>query len=227
MTDLRGNAITELRNYGEPGYAVKTIAFAQQKGGVGKSTLAINTAVELSRRKHSVSLIDADQQGTVTKWKERRHAEQPTVINGDGVNLLSVLDDLESKGTDFALLDLPGRQSSLVNLGMQAADFIIIPARPLDVDVEASVETVRAARRLGKPYAFALAIIQAGSSRTKEFAESLREKGQPVLPAFVATRMSFPDAIMEGLGVVEFEPKGKAAAEIVAFTNAVLESINR
>ncbi len=69
----------------------KIIALAQQKGGVGKSTLAIHMAVELTARNRLVAIIDLDPQGTVTNWKRRRAKDWPQVIAGEPAKLGTIL----------------------------------------------------------------------------------------------------------------------------------------
>jgi chromosome partitioning protein len=202
---------------------VKVIALAQQKGGVGKSTLAIHMAVELVHRKKVVAIIDLDPQASVAKWANRREAVQPIVVASENAQLGKHLAKFKDEGFDFVILDLPGRRAPAVTDGIKVADLVIIPARPLDMDIEASGETLGTVQRLRKKYAFVMSIAPAQGARTKDFATALEAHGHTVLPVFVIERLALPDAIAEGLGVVEYQPKGKAAIEIAAFTDAVLE----
>lgn len=204
------------------------IALAQQKGGVGKSTLAIHMAVELAQRGRRVAIIDMDPQGTVTKWAKRRDRAArpwPIVSTSGPTQLESELSALSEM--HFVFLDTPGKRAADVNLGMRAADLIIIPARPLDIDIEASAETLAAAQRLKKAYAFAMTAAPPGGRRASEFAALISAKGFPVIPAVITERLAYPDAISEGLGISEWEPNGKAAAEISVFTTAVLKGLRK
>lgn len=205
----------------------RIIALAQQKGGVGKSTLAIHMAVEIDvRRDKNVLIVDMDPQGTVTKWRERREAlgkHDPSVIRADAGNLEKAI---ASAGQfEFILLDLPGRRGEDMLAGMRKADFIIVPSRPLDIDIEASGETIAAAQRLGKPYAFAMTVVPPDGRRAQEYKSAIKARGYPVLSAVVGQRLSYPDAIAMGLGVAESEPKSKAALEMSDFTTAVLKGM--
>jgi chromosome partitioning protein len=201
----------------------RVIALAQQKGGVGKSTLAIHMAVELTQRSRRVAIVDLDPQGTVTKWRTRRTADWPQVVAVDTVRLAAVMEAL--KDMDFIFLDLPGRRGPDVTAGLRAADMILVPARPLDIDIEASGETIASAQRMKKPYAFAMTAAPFSGKRAQDFIHMIQDRGYPVVPVFVSERFAYPDAINAGLGVSEFEPNGKAAAEISVFTTAVLKGM--
>jgi cellulose biosynthesis protein BcsQ len=77
----------------------------------------------------------------------------PLVRSADAVSLTKTLGDLEAQGYEWVFLDLPGRSAPISGAGMVAADMILIPARPADVDIEASIATVRTAKRANKKYA--------------------------------------------------------------------------
>lgn len=201
----------------------RIIALAQQKGGVGKSTLAIHMAVELTVRGKSVAILDLDPQGTVTKWRARRSVEWPIVARSDAAGLDKVMKALPA--LDFIFLDLPGRRGPDMLAGMRIADFILVPARPLGIDIEASGETIAAAQRMNKPYAFVMTVVPPDGRRATEFTKLISERGLPVLPAVIGQRLAYPDAIAEGLGVAEYEPNGRAAAEMAAFTQAVVRGM--
>jgi chromosome partitioning protein len=177
----------------------------------------------LVKRGKRVTILDIDPQGTVMKWRKRRERIWPAVSASDAVRLPQALAGL--RDMDFILLDLPGRSGPDMTAGMRLADMILVPSRPLDIDIEASGETVAAAQRLGKTYAFAMTVAPPTGRRTKEFSDMLRARGYPVVPASITERLAYPDAISEGLGVAEYEPNGKAAAEISAFTAEILKGM--
>jgi hypothetical protein len=91
------------------------------------------------------AIIDMDsEQGTAKKWGARRNGlDSPTVRTADIIGLPKVLSELEAEGYDWAFLDLPGRSAPISGAGLAASDMVIIPCRPLDVDIEASITTVR------------------------------------------------------------------------------------
>jgi chromosome partitioning protein len=201
------------------------IALAQQKGGVGKSTLAIHMSVELSRRGKRVAIVDLDPQGTVMKWRTRREAPDPLVVTSEITTLKKRIEEL---GTcDFIVLDLPGRRGPDVTSGLRMSDMILVPSRPLDIDIEASGETIATCQRLGKRYAFVMTVVPPAGKRAHDFTDGMTARGYPVIPAIIMDRLDYPDAISEGLGVTEFRPNGKAAAEIAVFATAVMKEMQK
>jgi chromosome partitioning protein len=115
----------------------------------------------------------------------------------------------------WVFLDLPGRSAPIASAGLAAADIIIIPCRPHDVDIEASVPTVQAARRANKSYAYLMSIIapQQDKKRAQQVAGTLKALGHMVLPDFIIQRVGVPDAIAIGSSAVEEQPSGESAKE--------------
>lgn len=202
----------------------KIIALAQQKGGVGKSTLAIHIAVELTQRQRVVAIVDMDPQGTVWKWRSRRKAEWPKVAVSNVMRLSETVEDL-SRSCEFILLDLPGRRGPDVTAGLRLANVILVPARPLDIDIEASGDTIAAAQRLGKAYAFVMTAVPPGSRRVEDYISSIRARGFPAISSFIVERIDYPDAIASGMGISEYRPGSKAGAEMSVFTTEILKGL--
>jgi chromosome partitioning protein len=141
------------------------IAIGQQKGGVGKSSLAINLACQAVASGKMGAVVDMDaEQGTTARWGKRRSPAEPLVIMADARTLSNELAKLPSAGAEWAFLDLPGRSAPIATAGMRAADFVLIPCRPVDVDIEASITTVQGIVRAGKAYAYLMNIVPQGSA---------------------------------------------------------------
>ena len=100
----------------------------------------------LSAFRETAVIIDIDiDQGTALKWGKRRNGEPPLVEGADVNSLPRVLKKFQDAGTQWAFVDLPGRSAPVAGAGLMASDLIIVPRRPLDVDIDASVTTIRAA----------------------------------------------------------------------------------
>ena len=89
---------------------MRIIAFASQKGGVGKTTLAGHLAVEAERRGAGpVALLDTDPQGSLASWWNVRKAETPLFVRGELANLKDQLAELEAAGVGLVIIDTPPR----------------------------------------------------------------------------------------------------------------------
>jgi chromosome partitioning protein len=200
---------------------MKIVAMGMQKGGVSKSTVAIHLACSAEKAGQRAAVIDMDsEQGTAVKWGARRKDRPggPVVLASDVQKLTSDLSRLKADGIEWAFLDLPGRNAPMASAGLSAADYVLVPLRPLDVDLEASIDTVRAIKRAGKRYAYQLSICppQVNASRARKFAAVLRDAGHPVSPVTIIQRIAVPDAVAQGSCVGEIEPEGASAAEFAA-----------
>jgi chromosome partitioning protein len=194
---------------------MKAIAVAQQKGGVGKSTVAIHLAEEASRDGLTAFILELDKQGTASTWGERRGAgNPPDVMKIESGSLAQHLRALRGLSVDLVILDLPGAHSPAVTPAIKAADLVLIPSRPNEVDITASAETLSAAHRLEKPYAYVLTFTEPTGGKTKEARTALIEAGHPVAEGEISRRQVFVDAVASGQTAFEIEPKGKGAAEI-------------
>ncbi len=124
------------------------IVVANPKGGVGKSTLAINVAGCLARAGHRVMLGDVDRQQSSRQWLALRPAAARPI---DGWDVAA--DDIvrPPKGTTHVVLDTPaGLHGKRLDAVMKIADQLLIPLQPSLFDIQAThpfVQELRAHRR--------------------------------------------------------------------------------
>ena len=193
---------------------MKVLALVTQKGGTGKSSLAVSIAVAAQERGLRVYVVDLDRQGTAKNWFERREAETPEVATIDPTKLTAAVAALTKQRYDLAILDTPGVDTPATAAAMQAADLCLIPARPSVADIEAARPTVHSLTRLGKSFSFVLNQCPAGRSvRTSDAFRALQLSGA-VCGVTLAMRADHLDALAQGLGVTERDPTGKAAGEV-------------
>src|SRR5215207_5426292 len=192
---------------------MKVLALATQKGGTGKSSLAVSLAVAAQERGLKVYVVDLDPQATARKWFERREAEGPEVSTIDPSRLTAGLSALARKGFDL-VIDTPGVDAPATTAAMHAADLCLVPARPSVADIEAARPTIRTLSALGKPFLFVLNQCPPGRSiRTLDAYRALLLMGA-VAGVTLAMRADHLDALAQGLGVTERDPSGKAAGEV-------------
>jgi chromosome partitioning protein len=201
------------------------LALVTQKGGSGKSTLAVGLAVAAMENSRRVALVEADPQGTIWRWKERRGEAYPRVDRvSDPAYIEPVLARLEAEGIWLTIIDTAATNNAAALRAIARSDLCLIPARPSPADIEASVPTLIAIRRLKRRFAFVLNQTPARGGRLSEAATSLNSLGHLALP-YMVQRNDHQDALGAGLGVTEYAREGKASEEIVALWRWVLKRL--
>lgn len=210
-----------------------TIALAGQKGGSGKSTVALSLAAECLARGFRVLLVDADAQGTARTWgavaNEAGHAAPTVVSMGADLHKPGQLPAL-AKGFDLVVIDCPPRHAEVQRAALAVADLALLPSGPSAHDAWAlaeSVELVVAAQRL-RPELKAAAMVTrkvAGTSIGASAREALAGVGVPLLKTELGFRVAYQEAPAAGLGVAQYAPTSEAAAEVRAMTTEVLELV--
>lgn len=208
------------------------LAVANLKGGVGKSTVALNLAATLHHAKHRVLLVDTDQQGTCRSWAavaSEAERDGPPVVAVDGRSLRRDLDRV-SERFEVVVLDTSPRLGAEVRAAMIVADLVLLPVVPGAADVWALRETLavmeearglRPELRAGVVLNRASRTTLTGVTRT-----ALEELEVPVLGA-LGDRVAFGEAIAQGLGVVTYAPASKAAGEVEELMRAVLKAVDQ
>jgi chromosome partitioning protein len=195
---------------------MKTLAFLSQKGGAGKTTLAVHTAVAAEEVGLRVVLIDTDPQRSATAWSDARQAPSPLVAPTSVSELERVLAAAREDKMDLAIVDAAPHAAPDATRIARLASLVAIPCRPSAFDlaaVEGAVRIVRAAD------AKAVLILSACPFRAPEIAEAreaLCSYGLPVSPREITDRRAFARAVATGEAVTEFDTDGRAAGEIRA-----------
>jgi len=206
------------------------IALAGQKGGSGKTTVAIAVAAELFFRKRKILLVDADPQGSVRTWgavAAEAGRETPTIV-AMGANLwqpgqLPAL----AGGYEHTVVDCPPRHGDIQRAAMMVSDLVVIPCSPSAVDawaVAESVELINEARKV-KPELQAMVLITRKVARTtigKQARDALQAAGLPILSTELGFRVPYQEAPAAGLGIAQYAPKDPAATEVRALVEELL-----
>ncbi len=195
---------------------MKIVAIISQKGGAGKTTLAVHLATVAAAAKHSVAVIDLDPQGTATSWGDRRMADVPEVVSGQAVRLPALIKTAAQNGADFLILDTAPNADQTASLACRAADLVLIPCRPSTFDLEAIETTLLLTKAAATPAYVVLNAVPPRSSIGKEASDGLIARGAKVAPHQLTHRAAFTHGVIDGRSAQEFEPKGKAAEEIAA-----------
>jgi chromosome partitioning protein len=207
---------------------MRTIALVTQKGGCGKSTLALSLAVAAHGPRCKTLILDTDPQHTLFDWWHDREASTPDCVElQDSQQISQAITAANSQGFDLVFIDTPGRDDPINARVISVADFCLIPCRPAMADMRAQRPTVDVVKRLEKAGGFVLMQTPARGPRFREAQRGLGVYGLPVAPTSIVHRQSYNDAYAIGMGVTEFEPDGKASQEIAALWQWVETKIGK
>jgi chromosome partitioning protein len=209
------------------------IGVLNQKGGVGKTTVAINLASTLAKSGLRILLVDADPQASAMAWSSTREIEPlfPVV----GMAKPSLHRDLPRLAADYdvTIVDGAPRVNDLGRSAILASDLVLIPVQPSPYDVWAAADTVqlfREARQIKESLRAAF-VVNRRIARTaigRDAAAALaRFDDIPVLSAALSQRIIYAESAAKGLSVIEAAPSGEAAREMDDLAKQVLGAKER
>lgn len=196
-----------------------TVALVGQKGGTGKTTIALGLAVAAAQDGHIVAVIDLDPQATASKWKDRRAEDNPAVISAQASRLKPALDAARENGVEFAIIDSAGRSDDSAMAAARAADMILVPTRTSIVELE-TLPQVSDLLRIADSARRAFVVLNglhpsAGSAGIVEAKQVLeRLYGFRPCPVHLCQRSAYSEAMVSGSTPQERDPEGKAGQEL-------------
>jgi chromosome partitioning protein len=211
----------------ETSQPMKTIAILSQKGGSGKTTLALHLAVAATEAGKAAVVMDLDPQASATTWHAARkragYSDQPLVQPTHPAQIEAVLEACRAQGVDLVLIDTPPQSDNLATQAAQLADLVLITCKPSVMDLRAIQSTLRLTQIAGVDPYIVLTQIEPHGTRHAEAADTLKRLAVSVLPIGAGKRVAYMDALTDGQTATEFEPTGKAAEE----TRALLAEVMR
>ena len=209
----------------------KVITVAQQKGGAGKTSVAIHLAVALIGRDKSVGMIDLDPQESLSAWFKLRKEtygknKDLALKSAAGWKAQSEIDKMK-KDMDYIVIDSPPHAETSARLAIRAADLVVVPLQLSPMDVWASEPTLD---MIHKEKTKALVVMNRVPPRGR-LAEELRQKLEadelPLAKTTLGNRMAFAASLMEGLGITEHAPRSTAGQEMDALVAEILARLKK
>lgn len=211
------------------------ISFLNQKGGVGKTTLSIHIAANLSLLKYRVLLVDADVQGSAFDWAAIRKTDP--IFNIVGLHKPILHKELKSlsKGYDFVIIDGPPRVYDVARSAIVSSDLVLIPIQPSPYDVWAAKEVIDLIEEVSTPISeikkiertFVINRKISNTAIGRDVIDALEQYKTPVLSSHICQRISYAESAAEGLTVMEDNKDQLAIKEINALTNEIIEKFYR
>ena len=203
------------------------LAFLNQKGGVGKSTLSTNAADYLHRHGGRVLLIDADPQGTASAWAALRNDLPFPVMQLARTNMSQEILSLAANYS-HVVIDGPPRAEALSRAVIIASDLVVMPVEASGASDWASQVTVRQIQEAQqyKETLKSVFLVSRAIPNTvigRSIREHMTDHGIPLLRASVANRVPFAEALTMGRTIFEWSPGSVAAREFSIFMQELEE----
>lgn len=197
---------------------MKTVAILSQKGGAGKTTLALHLATASEAAGRSTVVIDLDPQASAAGWKDSRQQESPVVVSLPHTRLPQGLEAARNGGAKLVVIDTAPHSEAAALAAARAADLVLIPCRPGILDLRAISSTAEMVKMAGKK---AFVVLNAMPPRATQLLADAKAAvevhGLDVAPVVLQQRAAFAHALTAGATAPEYEPEGKATEEIAAF----------
>lgn len=207
------------------------ISVVNTKGGVGKSTVAINLAEAFARDGFDTLLVDTDPHGTAMEWGARRENPSPRLNVISVTNSRSLMNDYESLGSRYDMLIVDGTPhlEQMLTVTVAVAGLAIIPINPSPNDIWKLGPLVDEAQRIQQKREDLLLrfLINNHVPRTRlsrEVEAALEPYGIPPMHARLGTRMDYRDSLASGVGALAYN-NPKATEEILAMLGEVKQLI--
>ncbi len=202
------------------------IALVSQKGGVGKSSIAIHLATAMQAAGRETVVIDLDPQTSASEWKDARKDATPYVMAVPASRLVVTIDSVRQGGAEVVILDTAPHAEGTALDAARAADLVLVPCHPSIMDLRAMRKTADLLGYVKKPTYAILNEVPAQGTVADDAERAIVEQfGMQVSPVRIGQRVAFNRCLLTGQTAQEYEPDGKAAQEVQALVQWVSETV--
>jgi chromosome partitioning protein len=211
----------------------RTITIAQQKGGSGKTTLAVTLATALLARGQRVALLDTDPQGSLGRWFMARrtlpgHTDE--ALEFSTASAWGVAYEVEklARSADVVIVDTPPKADADLRPALRAADLVLVPVATSQVDLWATEGVLDLCRRESRPAAIVMTRARPGTRLGDAVSAAARDMDAELLDTPLGNRIAYAETLGLGLGAAEGgRVTAPLRAEVAALTEAVMAVLNR
>ncbi|MGQ7829006.1 AAA family ATPase [Altererythrobacter sp. Z27] len=195
-----------------------TIAIVSQKGGSGKTTLALHLAASATLAKKPACVIDTDPQATAAAWSDWRGDYFPLVVTSPPARLAKTIERAHQQDEiKIVVIDTPPHAEAAMREAIKAADLVLIPSRPRAFDLHALEAVAEMVEFAGKPAFVVFNAVPSGATRQiAEATEVAKAHGLKTCPIHFGERADFHRSSAKGEVAAEIDAEGKAAGEAAA-----------
>ena len=208
----------------------KVIAFSNQKGGSGKSTLSANLAVLWSNSGYKVAVIDADPQKRLTYWLSERkkyYGADDIGINSYNFDIRSLAEEVKKikRKYDFIIIDSPPAITFETLQIIKASNGVFVPVQPSPLDLMATLPFLQIAREEKKKPLIILNRVMPRAKLTDAMILRLRYSGAKIARSRISSKVIFAESFAVGRGVIDINVTSDAAKEIINVGNEILRNL--
>lgn len=198
---------------------MRTLSLLAQKGGAGKTTLAVHLALMAEAHKERVALIDTDPQRSAAGWWRARKLPTPFLAQCHPKHLAKAIEAAAKRGCTVCIVDTPPHAGQISYLIAEQVDFNLIPCRPSPFDLRAIGKTVDMIAHLNAPAGIVInaAPPNRGENEmpaTLQARKVLARYNLPLAPIAIPERPAYSHPMQDGRAYIEHFPTGKPAKDI-------------